>query len=153
MPQIQENIHQTDLWFTQTDFSLVQHNLVGAAVTSKLPSEHMMVKRRIRGKGAGPWRLSACWCLWIIITRTGTRPVIHSWVLLCDLGPVSAKLWVSRAYGAFHVALVVKNPPASAGDVRDLDSIPGSERSPGGGRGNPLQYSCLEKPMDRGYSP
>ena len=44
----------------------------------------------------------------------------------------------------------VKNPPASAGDVRDTGSIPGSERSLGRGHGNPLQYSCLEKPMDRG---
>ena len=46
---------------------------------------------------------------------------------------------------------------ASAGDVRDLGSSPGSERSPGGGHGNPLQYSCLENSMDRrawqGYSP
>ena len=46
--------------------------------------------------------------------------------------------------------LVVKNPPANAGDIRDTGSIPGSERSPGGGHGNPLQYSCLENPMDRG---
>ena len=48
------------------------------------------------------------------------------------------------------MAAVVKNPPANAGDVRDLGSIPGSGRSPGGGHGNPLQYSCLENPMDRG---
>ena len=47
-------------------------------------------------------------------------------------------------------ALVVKNPPARAGGVRDSGSIPGLERSPGGGNGNPLQYSCLENPMDRG---
>ena len=46
--------------------------------------------------------------------------------------------------------LVVKNLPASAGDVRDRGSIPGSGRSPGGGHGNPLQYSCLENPTDRG---
>ena len=45
---------------------------------------------------------------------------------------------------------VVKNPPADAADVRDLGSIPGSERSPGGRNGSPLQYSCLENPMDRG---
>ena len=44
---------------------------------------------------------------------------------------------------------MVKNPPANAGDVRDLGSITGSGRSPGGGCGNPLQYSCLENPMDR----
>ena len=42
---------------------------------------------------------------------------------------------------------VVKNLPVNAGD---LDSIPGSGRSPGGGNGHPLQYSCLENPMDRG---
>ena len=48
------------------------------------------------------------------------------------------------------MALVVKNPPANAGGVRDADSIPGSGRSPGGGHGNPLQYSFLENPMDRG---
>ena len=45
---------------------------------------------------------------------------------------------------------VVKNPPASAGDTRDVDSIPGSGRSPGAGNGRPLQYSCLENPMDQG---
>ena len=46
--------------------------------------------------------------------------------------------------------LVVKNPPANAGDARQVGLIPGLGRSPGGGRGNPLQYSCLENPMDRG---
>ena len=44
---------------------------------------------------------------------------------------------------------VVKNPSANTRDVRDMDSIPGSRRSPGGGNGNPLQYSFLENPMDR----
>jgi len=46
--------------------------------------------------------------------------------------------------------LVVKNPPANAGDVREAGSVCGSERSPGGGRGNPLQHSCLENTTDRG---
>ena len=45
---------------------------------------------------------------------------------------------------------MVKNSPANAGDTRDAGSIPGSRRSPGGEHGNPLQYSCLENPMDRG---
>ena len=45
---------------------------------------------------------------------------------------------------------VVKNLPANAGDIRDTGLIPGSERSPGGGHGNPLQYSFLENPIDRG---
>ena len=51
--------------------------------------------------------------------------------------------------GASQVALVIKNPPASAGDERDSGSISGLERSPGGGHGIPLQYSCLENLMDR----
>ena len=52
--------------------------------------------------------------------------------------------------GASQVKLVVKNSPASAGDRREAGSIPESGRSSGGGRGTPLQYSCLENPMDRG---
>ena len=44
---------------------------------------------------------------------------------------------------------MVKNPPANAGDVSDTGLIPGLGRSPGGGNGNPLQYSCLGNPMDR----
>ena len=51
---------------------------------------------------------------------------------------------------ASQVVLVVKNPPINAIDIRDTGSIPGSGRSPGEGNGNPLQYSCLENPMDRG---
>ena len=45
---------------------------------------------------------------------------------------------------------MIKNLPAKAGDVRDVGSIPGSGRPPGGGHGSPLQYSYLENPMDRG---
>ena len=48
-----------------------------------------------------------------------------------------------------QVMLVVKNPSANAEDIRDSGSIPGWGRSPGGGYGNPLQYACLENPMDR----
>ena len=51
---------------------------------------------------------------------------------------------------ASQVALVVKNLPANAGDIRDVGSIPGSGRSPGEGHGNPRQYSCLDNPVDRG---
>ena len=53
-------------------------------------------------------------------------------------------MWASQA------VLVVKNLHANVGGVRDVHSIPGSGRSPRGGHGNPLQYSCLENPMDRG---
>ena len=52
--------------------------------------------------------------------------------------------WVTQ------VVLVVKDPPANAGDSRDVDLIPGSERFPGEGHGNSLQYSCLGNPMDKG---
>ena len=52
-----------------------------------------------------------------------------------------------NTHGCFPGGLVVKNLPANAGDT---DSIPGLGRSPGEGNGNPLQYSCLENPMDRG---
>ena len=45
---------------------------------------------------------------------------------------------------------MVKNPPAIAGDIKDAGLIPGSGRSPAAGHGNPLQYFCLENPMDRG---
>ena len=55
----------------------------------------------------------------------------------------SCLVWASQ------VTLVVRNQPTSAGDIRDTGSIPGSRRVPGGGNGNPLQYSCLENPMDR----
>ena len=60
-----------------------------------------------------------------------------------------------HAFGPSHssapqVVLLIKNPPANAGDRRDLGSVPGSGRFPGGRYGNPLQYSCLENPTDRG---
>ena len=51
--------------------------------------------------------------------------------------------------GSSQVALVVKNPPANAEDIRDSSLIPESGRSRGGGHGNPVQYSCLENPLDR----
>ena len=55
-----------------------------------------------------------------------------------------------KEFEGFPGGSVVKNPSASAGDIRDLDLMPGSGRPPGGGHGSPLQYSCLENPMDRG---
>ena len=67
-----------------------------------------------------------------------------------------ASLYLAFLYGlgwAFQVVLVVKNPPptpANARDIRDTGSNPGLGRSPGGGHGIPSQYSCLENPMDRG---
>ena len=54
------------------------------------------------------------------------------------------------SFGAYQVVPEGKNLPANAGDLRDASSIPGLGRSPGEGHGHPLQYSCLENPMDRG---
>ena len=50
------------------------------------------------------------------------------------------------------MALAVKNPTTDTGDIRDVGSIPESGRLLGAGHGNPLRYSCLENPMDRGTS-
>ena len=74
------------------------------------------------------------------------------WLLypLCSITRSIAITLLTNFFGLLKAALVVKNPTASAGDVRDLTSILGSGRSPEGGCGNPLQYSCLENPMDRG---
>ena len=64
--------------------------------------------------------------------------------------------WVNKRW-ASQAVLVVKNPRVNAADIREAGSIPGSGRSPGRLHGNPLQYSCLENPTDRGawagYSP
>ena len=62
------------------------------------------------------------------------------------LGRLIQLVSLFRALGG----MVVKNLPANAGDARDAGSIPGLGRSPGGGNGNPLQYSCLGNPMDTG---
>ena len=71
----------------------------------------------------------------LLITVTEVYPSIAMWYVL---------FWSS------HVALVVKNLPAKAGDERGTDSVPELGRSPGGGHGNPLQFSFPEDPMDRG---
>ena len=79
---------------------------------------------------------------------------IHGIVLRvkCEtLKMVSDRLLVLKHYlGGFPGEPVVKNSSANAGDAREDGSIPGLGRSPGAGNGNPLQYSCLENPMDRG---
>ena len=62
----------------------------------------------------------------------------------------SYKLGQAMPLRASQVVLVLKSLPASGGDIRDMDSIPGSGISPGGGSGSPLLCSCLENPLDRG---
>ena len=80
---------------------------------------------------------------WRKQTNTTPNPVIKVNItvitlVVCTLDKVASQ-----------VVLVVENPPANAGDIRDMGSIPGSGGSPGGGHSNPLQYSYLENPMDR----
>ena len=72
-------------------------------------------------------------------------------VRLVNCAKVRAGIWTQYGWlWASQWALVVKNPSARAEDTGDVSSIPGLGRSPGGGHGNPLQYSCLGNPMDRG---
>ena len=75
------------------------------------------------------------------------KPTLQSWGNSRD---ILWRNWPVLFQRAFQVALLVKNPPANAGDIREVGSIPGSGGSPGWGHGNPLQYSCLENLMDRG---
>ena len=63
---------------------------------------------------------------------------------------IHIKLFSQNTVRTSQVVPVIQNPPANAGDKRDAGSIPGLGKCPEGGHGNPLQYSCLENPMDRG---
>ena len=69
--------------------------------------------------------------------------MLHPTWLLLSLKASSPVPWASR------VTLVLKNPPADEGELRDMGSIPGLGRFPRGGCGNPLQDSCLDTPMDK----
>ena len=104
-------------------------------------------------------RVGCYFLLQEIFLTQGSNPRLLHWqvnhyhfspLLLLLLSPKDIKLnFLSTALfcWCFPGGSVVKNPPANAGDV---GLIPGSGRSPGGGNGNPLQYSCLENPMERG---
>ena len=116
--------------------------------------------RRLRGqlqeKGCLKlWEERVVWeqCEGIGLKWEAVSQVSHGcfFVPLCVLSPQLEQFIDSSRYaGASQVDLVVKNLPANAGDARDVGSIPGSGRSPGGENGNPIQYSCLENTMDRG---
>ena len=81
---------------------------------------------------------------------TTERLSLHSLDPHTSLQRLQAGVCVCVCVYILKLALVVKNLPASAGDIRDAGSIPGSGRSPREGNGNPLQCSCLENSMDRG---
>ena len=98
------------------------------------------------------WSLKAkCSC------RQATRPPTEAIsseeapnIRPCLEMPCSVQQALLSTYSIYQVVLVVKNPPVNVEDVRDMGLIPGSGRSSGGGYGSPVQYSCLENPMDRG---
>ena len=99
-------------------------------------------------------------CVWLFATPW---TVVHQappsmefsrqeyWSGLPFPSPISYEVWSKKKKKKVsQVVLAVKNPPANAREIRDMDSIPGSGRSPGKGHGNPLQYACLGNPKDRG---
>ena len=77
------------------------------------------------------------------VNTTKQKPILGRKTRIAPTQKVSVH-WASQ------VALMVKNKPTNAGDIRNAGLIPGLRRSPGEGHSNPLQYSCLENPMDRG---
>ena len=99
-------------------------------------------------------------CLWQIISYCKELHTsdIRSWTLsdqlwerkISKIYPGTTVIINLHTFWPISVALVVKNQPVNVGVVRDMSSIPGSGRPPGGGHGNPLQYSCLKNPTDRG---
>ena len=94
------------------------------------------------------WTLASC--IWQVDSPLSHQGSQHQKLLLLNAGRRVQILYgrTRESLWASQVVLVVKNPPGN--DLRDEGSIPGWGRSPGGGHGNPLQYSCLENPMDRG---
>ena len=117
---------------------------------------------RLRARGEGDdrgwdgWMASPTQWTWVWVNSgiwwwTGRPGVLQSMGLQRVVHDCATELnWTELQYRASWVVLVVKNPPANAGDARHMGLIPESGRSPGGGHGNPLQYSCLDNPMDRG---
>ena len=103
---------------------------------------HGILQARILEWVAYPFSSGSSWPR----TQTGVSHIISQYKLYQDI-EYSFLCYTLRAS---QVALVVKNSSANAGDIRDACLIPGLGRSPGEGNGNPLQYSCLGNPMDRG---
>ena len=75
---------------------------------------------------------------------------VYEVCVTCVRGVCACEVCVCVEYivWASQVGLVVKNPSTNSGDIKDVGLIPGLGRSPGGGHGNQLQYSCLENPLD-----
>ena len=90
---------------------------------------------------------------WLMLAGPGERSAVRVvLILLCldGLPLLGVESLACLETWASPLALVVKNPPANAGNIRDVGSIPELERSPGERHGNSLWYTCLENPVDRG---
>ena len=106
--------------------------------------------------------LSRFSCVWLhmilwTVARQAPLPMEFSrqeyWSGVPLPSPINMAVFIKLIYSiptSSQVALVIKNLPANVADIRDMGLIPGLGKSPGEGNGNPLQYSCLENPMDRG---
>ena len=116
------------------------------ALSGGLPSAQL-VFHPCRAAAARPREV-----LWVSGSLSLTQNFLYSLQTdFCHVSFLFFIFWVSLwDLGASWVALVVKKLPINNGNTRDMGLIPGWGRSPGGGHGNPLQYSCLENPMDRG---
>ena len=99
------------------------------------------VSKMLLGKAGGKLVIAPVRMKWLGQSRNAAQ----LWVCL-----VEGKASAVKNSSASQVALVLKNRHTNAGDIREAVPIPGSGRFPGGGPGNPLQYPCLENPMDRG---
>ena len=100
------------------------------------------------------WATGQIWAISFCYTQSFAEAQPHPFI--CTLSVAAFTLqssWVvvTETYVVSQVALVVKNPSVNVGDLRDRDSIPRLERYPEGRHSNPLQYSCLESPMDRAW--
>ena len=121
-----------------TGFLRLQHTGV-----SLVAAERLLIE--VRGP-LGVLRLRSCGlrALWL---RDLSSPTMDRTYITCTAKWI---LTTGPPGQDFQVALLVKNPPANAGATRDVGSIPGLGRLPGGGHGSSLQSSCPENPMDRG---
>ena len=116
------------------------------------PALRVLSERKSRWMlSRGVTKCEVTWYCWVhpphLLLRKGNQV---SWGSFPSAVPSSFLAPETPPSVPLEMALVVKNSPANARDIRDVGSIPGSGRSPGEGHGNPLQYSCLQNPMDRG---
>ena len=145
-------------WFCYLPYILIDFHCTLGQVKGK---QSCNLIRKEKGEGKKVWKMLISFLWWKHFT--------HTIALICCLfgiswlfkiskvhfGPLGHRSSVSNwtdgpRHKGFSSGSALKNTPGKAGDAGDAGSIPGSGRSPGGGHGNLLQYSCLENPMNRG---